>query len=158
MSSIEIPQIKHITIAALNKPPYFEPKYLPECLDFYLNMFLKPQTVSHLVSMVSNYNNIDFDLLNVNKIENLKTRQIIKKDLLNALDDAIVETFYNNPPFEVISDPDYNLTFDEENERYIENGPFDDNAIRRLENTLCKHINQLVFKRTVNFVPVLNLF
>ncbi len=148
MSSIV--NIKDITIAALNKPPHFEPRYSPECMDFYLNQFIKPQTVTHLISMVANYDNIDFDRLRVNEIKNIQTRKIVKKDLLNVLDDAIVETFYKNPPLEVVSDPSYNLTFDEENDRYVEDGPFDDEAKKRLENTLCKHINELVFKRTAN--------
>jgi len=151
MSHLQMSEIKYITVAALNKPPHFEPRYSPECMDFYLNKFIKPQTVTHLISMVANYDNIDFDRLRVNEIKNLQTRQRVKQDLLNALDDAIVETFYNTPSLEVLEDPSYNLTFDEENERYIEDGPLDDEAKKRLENTLCKHINELVFKRTANF-------
>ena len=150
MSSVEMSEIKYITITALNKPPQFEPKYSPECMDFYLNKFLKPQTVTHLLSMVSNYDNIDFDRLRVNEIVNLQTRQMVKQDLLNALDNAIVETFYKTPPLEVLEDPSYNLTFDEENDRYVEDGPFDDEAKKRLELILCKQINELVFKRTAN--------
>lgn len=150
MSPLSITKIKDITIAAISKPPHFEPRYSPECVDFYLNKIMKPQTVAHLLSIVSNYNNIDFDRLRVNEIENLQTRQKVKQDLLNVLDNAIVETFYKNPPLEELTDSSYNLTFEEENERYIEDGPFDDEAKKRLENTLCKHINILVFKRTAN--------
>lgn len=149
MSPVQMSEIKHITIAAINKPPHFEPRYSQECMDFYLNKLMKPQTVTYLLSMVSNYNNID-TLPQVNEIENPQTRQIVKQDLLNVLDDAIMETFYKNPPLEVLEDPSYNLTFDEENDRYIEDGPFDYEAKKRLENTLCKHINELVFKRTAN--------
>lgn len=151
MSHLQMSEIKYITVAALNKPPHFEPRYSPECMDFYLNQFIKPQTVTHLISMVANYDNIDFDRLRVNEIQNPQTRQRVKQDLLNALNDAIVETFYNTPSLEVLEDPSYNLTFDEENESYIEDGPLDDEAKKRLENTLCKHINELVFKRTANF-------
>lgn len=145
MSSIM--NIKDITIAALNKPPHFEPKYSPQCNDFYLNKFMKPQTVSHLLSMVSNYDNIDFDILRVNEIKNPQIRQMVKQDLLNVLNDAIMETFYKSP-----SEPHYNLTFEEENEQCVEDGPFDDEAKKKLENTLCKHINELVFKRTAKFI------
>lgn len=151
MSPVEMSEIKRITMAALNKPPHFEPRYSEESMDFYLNKIIKPQTVTHLRSIVSNYDNIDFDILRVNEITNLKTRQMVKQDLLNVLDDAIVETFYKNPPLEVVSDISYNLTFDDENDRFMEDGPFDDEAKKRLENTLCKHINKLVFKRTANF-------
>ena len=150
MSSLSITKIKDIAFPALNKPPHFEPRYSPEFIDFYLHKFMKPQTVTHLLSMVSNYDNIDFDRLRVNEIENLRTRQMVKQDLLNILDDAIIETFYKNPPLEVLADPSYNLTFDEENDRYVEDGPFDDEAKKRLERTLCKRINELVFKRTAN--------
>lgn len=149
MSPLQMSEIKYITIAALNKPPHFEPRYSQQCMDFYLNKFIKPQTITHLISMVDNYDNID-TLPQVNEIKNPQTRQKVKQDLLNVLDDAIVETFYKNPPLEVVSDPSYNLTFDEENDRYIEDGPLDDEAKKRLENTLCKHINELVFKRTAN--------
>jgi len=151
MSPVEMSKIKYITLAALNKPPHFEPRYSPDCMDFYLNKIIKPQTVTHLLSTVSNYENIDFDRLRVNEIENLQTRQKVKQDLLNALDDAIVETFYKNPPLEVLQDPSYNLTNDEENDLYVEDGPFDEEAQKRLEITLCKHINELVFKRTANW-------
>ena len=150
MSQVEISEIKSITVAALNNPPHFEPRYSPECMDFYLNKFIKPQTVTHLLSNVFNYNKIDFSILNVNEIKNLHTRRMVKQDLLNVLNDAIMETFYKNPPLEVLQDSSYNLTFDEENELYIEDGPFDDEAKKRLERTLCKHINELVFKRTAN--------
>lgn len=150
MSSII--NIKDITIAALNKPPHFKPRYSPECVDFYLNKFQKPQTVTHLLSMVSNYDNIDFDRLCVNEITSLQTRQRVKQDLLNALDDAIMETFYKTAPLDVLEDSSYNLTNDEENDRCVEDGPFDDEAKTRLENTLCKQINELVFKRTANFL------
>jgi hypothetical protein len=149
MSPLQMSEIKYITIAALNKPPHFEPRYSQQCMDFYLNKFIKPQTITHLISMVDNYDNID-TLPQVNEIENPQTRQIVKQDLLNALDDAIVETFYKNPPIEELTHPSYNLTFDEENERYIEDGPLDDEAKKRLENNLCKHINNLVYKRTVD--------
>jgi len=151
MSHLQMSEIKYITIAALNKPPHFEPRYSQECMDFYLNKFIKPQTIKHLLSNVSNYDNIDFSGLNVNEIKNSHTKRMIKQDLLNVLDHAIVDTFYKNPPLEVLEDPSYNLTFDEKNERYIEDGPLDDEAKKRLESTLCKHFNELVFKRTANF-------
>ena len=150
MSLVEISQIKHITLSALNKAPHLEPRYSQESMDFYLNKFIKPQTVTHLLSMVSNYDNIDFDRLHVNEITNLQTRQMVKQDLVNVLDKSVLETFYTNPSLEVVTDPSYNLTFDEENELYVEDGPFDDDAKKRLENSLCKHINELVFKRTAN--------
>lgn len=150
MSSQQMLQIKDIVIPTLNKPPHFEPRFSEQCVDFYLNIFEKPQTVKHLMSMVSDQNNIDFDTLRVNEIENLRTRQTIKQDLLNVLDCAIVETFYKNPPLDELIDKSYNLTFDEENEHYVEDGPFDCEAKKRLENTLCKCVNELVFKRTAN--------
>ena len=143
-------QIKKITFTALNKPPHFEPRYSPESADFYLNKFMKPQAVIYLRSMVYNYNNIDFNRLRVTEIENPQIRRMVKQDLINALDDAIVESFYKNPSIEELTHPSYNLTFYEEIDRYIEDGPFNDEAKKILENTLCKHINELVFKRTVN--------
>lgn len=138
--------IKDITIPVLNKPPHFEPKYLPETVNFYLNHFIKPQTVIYLSSMVSNYNEIDFNKLHINKIENQHTRTIIKQDLLNALDDAILEAFYTAPSLEQIKDP----SFDEDDNDFIETGPFNDDAKKKLENSLCKQINKLVFQRTAN--------
>lgn len=145
-----VSEIKLITIAALNKPPHFEPRYSLPTVDFYLKKLMKAQTVTHLLSMVFNYDNIDFDKLCVNEIEDTKTREMVKQDLLNILDDAIIETFYKTPSLQVLADPSYNLNFDEENERYVEDGPFDNEAKKRLETTLCKHINKLVFKRTAN--------
>jgi hypothetical protein len=150
MSPVQMSQIKNITFAALHKPPHFEPRYSPESVDFYLNKFMKPQTVTHLRSVASNYNNIDFNRLRVNEIENPQIRLMVKQDLINVLDDAIMETFYKNPPIEELTHPSYNLTFNEENERYVEDGPFDNEAKKRLEINLCKHINELVFKRTAN--------
>ena len=79
--------IKDITIPVLNKPPHFEARYNEDSVDYYLNKLMKPQTVAHLLSMVSNYDNIDFNLLRVNEIQNHQIRLMVKQDLLNVLND-----------------------------------------------------------------------
>ena len=147
---IQMTTIKDITIPVLNKPPHFEAKYNENSVDYYVNKLMKPQAIAHLLSMVSNYDNIDFHLLKVNEIQNHEVRLMVKQDLLNVLNDSILETFYSSPTLEEVMDPSYNLTIEEENERYVEDGPYDDNAKKRLEKKMCEKLNILVFKRTAN--------
>jgi len=146
----QIKTIKDITIPVLNKPLHFSPRYSPDSVCFYLDKFDSHRTAYYLASMVTNYHNINFNLLRINEIENPNTRIQVKQDLLHVLDDAIEKTFYTSPTIEEVSDPSYNLTIDEEHERNVEDGLFDENAKKRLEITMVKLLNTLVFMRTNN--------
>jgi hypothetical protein len=142
--------IKDITIPALNKPPHFAPKYCHGTMKFYSDVFCKDQAVDHLMSKVSNYDNIDFNLMRLDTIEDQQIKNLVKRDLLETLEDAIIETFYKNPTLEEVTAPGYDLNFDEENDRYVEDGLYDEVAEKKLEIVLSKRIRDLVFKRTAN--------
>ena len=147
-----ITTIKDITIPVLKKTPHFEPRYSPDSVDFYLNKFMKPQSVEYLMSIVCDYNNnINFKKFSINEIESPQVRLMIKEDIINVMDDAILETFYNTKCLEEATDLSHNLTIEEEYELFVEDGPLNDEAKKRLQNTLCKFINELVFKRTANY-------
>lgn len=125
--------IKDMAIPVLNKPPHFAPRYCKETMDYYFN--LNKQDVVKYLSGLAAKNDFKLDY-NTNEIKNGCVQLMIKQDLLNALDDAILETFCK-----------YN--FDEDT-HIVEDGMFDDEAKQRLENTLSKCIDELVFKRTAN--------
>jgi hypothetical protein len=145
---MSLPTIQNIVIVAINKPPYFKPRYNENTKDFYLNKFSIPVTVQNLIEKIYFYNDFHFDITHINEIENIILRNIVRNDIINVFNDSIICAFYKH-------NDDYVNSTDADIRHCVENGVYDDNAKKTLKHELYKNLNELVNTRTATHGCVL---
>ena len=139
---------KEIVLSVLKEPPMMYQRFNSGLIDFYMNQLLRPQTVDYLMTKVEDHENINYEQIGINKVEDPILQSIIKLDFKRLLLNTIEETFYKPPP-EVDQDQDQDQDYILN--KYIIDMPYNNEAKQMLETNLCKNLNMLVYNRTNTF-------
>ena len=141
---------KPFVLNALMMPPQMFQKFDNSTKMFYLNMDTN-NVINVLMDSVLDLK-INYDILNVSNIEDIKIQNIIKSDLLYVVIDSIKEMFYILPSNEelllttnyISEEDEYGIIHD-----YIIDTTYDDLIKSLLKEKMEKKLDELIVNRTI---------